>query len=242
VVQVGHPSASGPVAEQSCVGNPGSECRGNSRAAPSPCSPCAESGVGWALGSIPRVPSLTVDGVRVARNAPSRAATADSSPERETSVVDDDDESSRRRRREERRVRPRRSAILGVGPLNIVTSDRGTSDRTTSATTSRRSRPWPFLAPREPGGARPELPLAGSRADPGIASPSQAQRGDLSPGPRAGEPIPWVPALSPSAGAPLALSEPGRARLELPPAGSRAGGGTDPPPHVVTSGSCPTPK
>jgi len=188
------------------------------------------------------VPSLTVDGVGVARNAPSRAATADSSPERETSVVDDDDESSRRRRREERRARPRRSASLGVEPRNIVTSDRVTSDRTTSATASRHSRPWPSLAPREPGGALLELPPAGSRADSGIAPPSQAPRGDFPPGPRAGGPIPWVPALCSSAGAPLALREPGGARLELPPAGSRAGGGTDPPPHVVTSGSCPTPK
>jgi len=188
------------------------------------------------------VPSLTVDGGGVARNAPSRAATADSSPERETSVVDDDDELSRRRRRAERRARPRRSAGLGVEPLNIVTSDRVTSDRTTSATASRHSRPGPSLAPREPGGARLELPPAGSRADPGIAPPSQAPREDLPPGPRAGGPIPWVPAPCSSAGAPLALREPGGARLELPPTGSRAGGGTDPPPHVVTSGSCPTPK
>jgi len=178
----------------------------------------------------------------VARNAPSRAAIADSSSERETSVVDDDDELSRRRRRAQRRARPRRSAGLGVAPLNIVTGDWVTSDRTTSATASRPSRPWPSLAPREPAGARLELPPAGSRADPGIAPPSQAPRGDLPPGSRAGGPIPWVPALCSSAGAPLALREPWGARLELPPAGSRAGGGTDPPPHVVTSGSCPTPK
>jgi len=201
-----------------------------------------ESGVGWALGSIPPVPSLTVDGVGVARNVPSRSATADLSPERETSVVDDDDELSRRRRREERRARPRRSAGLSVEPLNIVTSDRVTLDRTTSATASRNSRPWPSLAPREPGGARLELPPAGSRADTVISPPSQAPRGDLPPGPRAGGPIPWAPALCSSAGEPLALRKPGGARLELPPAGSRAGGGTDPPPHVVTLGSCPSPK
>jgi len=186
--------------------------------------------------------SLTVDGVGVARNAPSRAATADSSPERETSVVDDDDELSRRRRRAERRARPRRSAGLSVEPLNIVTSNRVTSNRTTSATASRHSRPWPSLAPRQPGGARLQLPPAGSRADPGIVPPSTAPRGDLSPGPRAGGPIPWVPALCSSDGAPLALCEPGAARLELPPADSRAGGGKDRPPHVVTSSSCPTPK
>jgi len=176
--------------------------------------------------------------VGVARTAPSRAATADSSPERETSVDDDDDESSRRCRREERLALPRRSAGLGVEPRNIVTSDRVTSDRTTSATASLHSRPWPSLAPREPGGARLELPPAGSRAESGIAPPSQAPRGDLPPAPRAGGPMPWVPALCSRAGAPLALREPGGARLELPPAGSRAGGGTDPPPHVVTSGGC----
>ena len=228
--------------EENCVGNHGSITRGNSRAAPPPCSPPAESGVGWVLGSIPRVPSLTVDGVGVARNAPSRAATADSSPERETSVVEEDDELSRRRRREERRARPRRSAGLGAEPLNIVSSYWVTSDRTTSATASRHSRPWPSLAPREPGGARVKLPPACSRADSGIAPPSQAPRGDLPPGPRAGGPIPWVSALCSSARAPFALCQPGGARLELPPARSRAGGGTDPPPHVVASGSCPTPK
>jgi len=64
------------------------------------------------------------------------------------SEVDDDDELSRRRRWAQRRARPRRSAGLGVEPLNIVTSDRISSDRTTSATASRISRPWPFLAPR----------------------------------------------------------------------------------------------
>jgi len=180
--------------------------------------------------------------VGVERNAPSRAATAHSSPERETSVVDDDDELSRRRRREERRARPRRSVGLGVEPLNIVTSDRVTSDRANSATSSRHSRPWPSLAPRKPGGARQELPPAGSLAESGITPPYQAPRGDLPAGPRAGGPIPWVPALCSCAGARLPLRESGRARLELPPAGSRAGGGTDPPPHVVTSGSCPTQK
>jgi len=188
------------------------------------------------------VPFLTVDGVGVARNAPSRAATADSSPQRETSAVDDDDELSRRRRREERRARSRLSAGLGVELLDIVTSDSVTSDQTTSATASRHSRPWPSLAPREPGGARQELPSAGSRADSGIAPSSQAPIGDLPPGPRAGGPVPWVSALNASAGAPLALRAPGRARLELSPAGSRACRGTDPPPHMVTSGSCPTPK
>jgi len=180
--------------------------------------------------------------VGVARNAPSREATADSFPERKTSVVDDDDESSRRCRREERRALPRRSADLGVEPLNIVTSDRVTLDRTTSATASRHSRPWPSLAPREPGGARLELPPACSRADSGISPPSRAPRGDLPPGPRAGGRRPWVPALFSRAGAPLALREHGGARIKLPPAGSRAGGGTDPPPHVVTSGGCPPPK
>jgi len=83
---------------------------------------------------------------------------------------------------------------------------------------------------------------AGSRAYSGIAPPSQAPTGDLSPGPRAGGPILWVPALCSSAAAPLALCEPGGARQELSVAGSRAVGGTDAPPHVVTSGSCPTPK
>jgi len=203
--------ASGPVAEKRCVGNPGTIPRGNSRAAPPPCSPSTESGVVWALGSIPRVPSLTVDGAGVARKAPIRAATADSSPERETSVVDDDDELSRRRRRAERRARPRRSAGLGVEPLNILTSDRVTSDRTTSGTASRHSRPGPSLAFREPGGPRLELPPAGFRADPGIAPPTQAPKGDLPPGPRAAGPIPWAPALYSSAGAPLALREPGGA-------------------------------
>jgi len=181
--------------------------------------------------------------VGVARKAPSRAATVDSSPERETSVVDDDDdESPRRRRREERRALPRRSAGLGVEPLNIVTSERVTSDRTTSATASRHSRPWPSLAPREPGEARLELPPAGSRAESGTAPSSRARRGDLPPGPRAGGPIQWCPAPCSRSGAPLALREPRGARLELPPADSRAAGGTDPPPHVVTSGSCPPPK
>jgi len=122
------------------------------------------------------------------------------------------------------------------------TSDRVTSDRTTSATASRHSRPWPSLAPRKPEGARLELPPASSRADPGIAVPSQAPIGDLPPGPSAGGPIPWAQALCSSTGAPLALRQPGGAQLETPTAGSRAGGGTDPPPHVVTSGSCPTPK
>ena len=145
--------------------------------------------MGLILGSIPRVPSLTVNGVRVARNAPSMAATADSSPERDTSVVDDDDEASRGRRREERRALPRRSAGLGVEPLNIVTSERVNSDRTTSATASRYSRPWPSLAPRERGEARLELPPASSRAEAGVAPPFHAPRGDLPPGPRAGGPV-----------------------------------------------------
>jgi len=123
------------------VENPGSIHQGNSRDAPPPCSPPPDSGVGWVLGSTPRVFSVTVDGVGVARNAPSRAATADSSPEQETSVVDDNEELSRRYRREERRSRPRRSAGLDVEPLNIVASDRETSDRTTSATAFRHSRP-----------------------------------------------------------------------------------------------------
>jgi len=242
VAWVGHPSASGPVARESCVGNPGSIAWGYSHAAPPPGSPPTESRVGRVLGSIPRVPSLTIDGGRVARNAHSRATTADPSPERETSVVDDDEKLSRRRRREDRQARPRRSAGLGLEPLNIVTSDRVTSDRTTSATAPLHSRPWPSLAPCEPGEARLELPPAGSRAESGIAPPSQAPTGDLPPGPRAGGPIPWVPALCSCAGAPLALREPGGARLELPPAGSRAGGGTDTRPHVVMSVSCPTPK
>jgi len=215
--------------------------RGNSRAAPPPWSPPTESGLGKLLGSIPRVPSLTVDGVGVARTAPSKAATADLSPERDTSVVEEDDESSRRCRREKRLAPPRRSAGVGVEPCSIVTSDRVASDRTTSATASLHSRPWPSLAPREPGGARQELPPAGSRAEFGIAPPAEAPRGGLPPGPRAGGPIPWVPALCSRAGAPLALREPGGARLELPPPASRAGGGTDPPPHVVTSGGCPPP-
>jgi len=92
--------------------------------------------------------SLTVDGVGEARNAPSRAASADLSPDPETLVVDDDDESSRRRQQAGRRARPRRSAGVGVEPLNIVTKYRVTSDRTTSATASRHSRSWPFLASR----------------------------------------------------------------------------------------------
>jgi len=157
-------------------------------------------------------------------------------------VVDDDDELSRRRRRAEGRARPCRSAGLGVKPLNIRTSDRVTSNRTTSATASRHWRPWPSLALHDPGGARLELPPAGSRSETGIAPPLQAPRGDLPQGPRAGGPIPWAPALCSSARAPLALREPGGERLELPPAGSRAGGGTDPPPHVVMSGSRPSPK
>jgi len=126
-------------------------------------TPPSQDSIG--IGSIPRMFFLTVDGVGVARNAPSRAATAESSPDRETSVVDDDDELSRRRRQEERRARPRRSAGPGVEPLNIVSSDRVSSDRTTSATASRHSRPWPSRAPHEPEGARLELPPAGSRAD-----------------------------------------------------------------------------
>jgi len=51
-------------------------------------------------------------------------------------VVDNDDELSRRCRREERRAQPRRSAGQGVEPLNIITSNRVTSVRTTSATAS----------------------------------------------------------------------------------------------------------
>jgi len=92
--------------------------------------------------------SLTVDGVGEARNAPSRAASADLSPDPETLVVDDDDESSCRRQQAGRRARPRRSAGVGVEPLNIVTKYRVTSDRTTSATAFRHSRPWPSLASR----------------------------------------------------------------------------------------------
>ena len=136
----------------------------------------AESGVGWVLRSIPRILFLTVDGVGVAQSAPSGAAAADASPERETSVVDDGKESSRRSRREERRARPRRSAGLGVERLNIVTSDRVASDRATTATTSRYSRPWPDRAPREPGGARLELRPAGFRVESGIAPPPPKHR------------------------------------------------------------------
>jgi len=128
--------------------------------------------------------------VGVARTASSRAATADWSPEREMSVVHDDDESSRRCLQEERRALPRRSAGLGLEPRSIVTSDRVTSDRATSATASLPSRPWPSLAPREPGKARLELPPAGSRAESGIAPPSQEPRGDPPQDPRAGGPIP----------------------------------------------------
>jgi len=118
--------------------------------------------------------------------------------------------------------------------------ERVTSDRTPSATGSRHSRPWPSLAPSEPEGARLELPPAGSRAASGIAPLSNAPRGDLSPGPRTGGLIPWVRAPCSRAGTILALREPGGARLELPPAGSRAGGGTDPPPLVLTAGSGPS--
>jgi len=93
------------------------------------------------------------------------------------------------------------------------------------------------------GGKRPPAarlrPVSSKATHPPTYLP--LHRGDLPPGPRAGGPIPWVLALCSRAGAPLALREHGGARLELPPAGSRAGGGTDPPPHVVTSGGLPPP-
>ena len=177
--------------------------------------------------------------MRVARNAPRNAAMAHSSPERDPSVVDDDEEVSRRRRREERRALPRCSAGLGVEPLNVVTHERVSSYRTTSATASCNSKSCASLVPDEPGVARLELPPAGSRAESCISPPSHAQRGDLLPGPRSGGPIPWVPAQCSRATALLALHKTGGALIELPPTGSRAGGGTDPPPHVVTSGGCP---
>jgi len=93
------------------------------------------------------------------------------------SVVDDDEALSRRHRREERRARLRHSAGLSIEPLNILTSDRVSSDRTNSATASRHSIPGPSLAPREPGEERQELLPAGCRADSGIASPPKHRVG-----------------------------------------------------------------